>query len=144
LDDKIGVITLTNADDIPVYPDVSGSVSSKIFDWIVPEIKKQVTSEQTSEEYDSSLMRYTGKYRDLYNDFEVTIMDGELFIIKPTSDNPLSSASKLKPIEKHVFKVIKGSGMDTPGELVTFEEDKNGNIVRMKTGGWIREKIEKW
>ncbi|MCK5740105.1 beta-lactamase family protein [bacterium] len=140
--DKIAVITLANADDIPVYPDVPGSVSKKIFDLIVPEIKKTIVPAEQPEKIDSVYQKYIGIYRNYTNDYKILFIQGSLVFIDPKSNNPENSIIKLQPVRKNVFRAISDDVNRNYGEVVTFDEDDTGKIKNMKMRATTWPKIE--
>jgi len=130
--DKIAVIVLANADDIDVYPDINGSVSNKIFSIIVPEVRKEISKNKKSQKPALSFNEYTGTYRNYWNDFRIINYQNNLVLLKPESKNPETMIVKLIPIEKNIFRAESDFTNRYEGEIVEFEEDKKGNITKMR------------
>jgi len=141
--DKIAIITLANADDIEVYPDVSGSISNIFIDLVLPEFKKTVSDVESTIKLDSTYEKYIGTYRNDWNDYKILMIDGNLVYINPKSNNPDKTLVKLLPIEKNVFLAISDYINRDYGEKVVFEEDGAGNITSMKMSADTWKKIIK-
>ena len=139
--DKIAIITLANADDIEVYPDVTGSVSNMIIDLIVPEIKRTIVKTEVVEKIDPIYQRYTGTYRNSWNDLKILIIHEALVFIDPKSNIPENTGVRLQPVTKNVFKAIPDDVFRDYGEYVIFEEDDKGAIKSMKMNSEIWQKI---
>jgi CubicO group peptidase (beta-lactamase class C family) len=138
LDEKVGVIVLTNADD----GDPNAYVR-QAFNWVAPAIKKAVARPPKMAEPDPEWNRYVGKYRNPWSDSQVVILDNELVLVNPTLDNPKDSMLKLVPEGKNSFRITadkKNSG--AIGELATFEFGPDGKVVRMWVGEGYTYRVE--
>jgi hypothetical protein len=98
-EDKIGVIVLTNADDGNplMYID-------KAFQWVTPALVAAVRPSPASE-IDPAWKQYTGKYRTVWNDIEVLLLDSGLVLIDPSLPDPQLVMTKLTPVSTHVFRM---------------------------------------
>lgn len=141
--EKIAIITLANADDIEVYPDVSGSISKMFIDLVLPEFRKTISIKESTTKLDSTYKKYIGTYRNYWNDYKILILDGNLGYINPKSSNPEKTLVKLLPLEKNVFRAISDDVNRDYGEKVVFEEDGAGNIKSMKMSADTWKKIIK-
>ena len=128
--EKIGVVVMSNSED--------GSPSMfarKIFDVIVPSIKKVIKPKTKKSKPDSEWKKYVGKYQDPTNwESSIMILNNELVFYGfdyPPENNPESSIIKLKPVGKHSFRM---TGENGNGELLIFEMDKKGKVKRIKKG----------
>jgi CubicO group peptidase (beta-lactamase class C family) len=130
LEEKVGVIVLTNADD--------GNPQSYVkqaFNWVAPAIKKAIERPPKMAELDPEWSHYVGKYRNPWGDSQVLILNNELVVINPTLDNPKDSMLRLIPDGIHTFRITaekKNSG--AIGELVVFEFGSDGKVIRMWVG----------
>lgn len=141
--DKIAIITLANADDIKVYPDVTGSISNMFIDIVLPEFKKTISLMESTIKLDSTYEKYIGTYRNDWNDFKILMIDGNLVYINPKSNNPDKTLVMLLPIEKNVFRAISDYVNSDYGEQIIFDEDGDGNIKCMKMSAHTWEKVIK-
>ncbi|MCP4263783.1 MAG: serine hydrolase [Planctomycetes bacterium] len=130
--EKVAVIVLVNADDANPYADVPFSIVDRAFEWMAPAITKAVTPPK-ADKADPKWNKYVGKYRNIWRDYTVLVMNGELVLIDPTQQDPKAPMLTLTPVEKHTFR-IDGEGFGELGELVVFELGTNGEVVRMKLG----------
>jgi CubicO group peptidase (beta-lactamase class C family) len=130
LEEKVGVIVLTNADD-----GNPASYVKQVFNWVAPAIKKATTRPPKMAEPDPEWSHYVGKYRNPWRDSQVLILNNELVIIDPTVDNPKDAMLRLIPEGKHTFRITaekKNSG--AIGELAVFEFGPDGKVKRMRVG----------
>jgi len=130
--EKVGVITLVNADDADPYFDVPGTVVDKAFEWVASAITKAVTPPK-SEKADLKRDKYIGKYRDIWADYAVLVINSKLVLINPMESDPITSMLTLTPVAEHTFR-IDGEGFAELGELVVFEFGTDGEVMRMKLG----------
>jgi CubicO group peptidase (beta-lactamase class C family) len=141
--DKIAIISLANADDIEVYPDVTGSISNMFIDLVLSEFKKTISVAESTIKLNSTYEKYIGTYRNDWNDYKILMIDGNLVYIDPKSNNPDKALIKLLPIEKNVFLAISDYRNSDYGERVIFDEDGDGNIRCMKMSAHTWEKVIK-
>jgi D-alanyl-D-alanine carboxypeptidase len=130
LEEKVGVIVLTNADD-----GNPGFYVKQAFNWVAPAIKKATARPPKVTEPDPEWSHYVGKYRNPWGDTQVLMLNHELVVINPAADNPKDSMLKLIPEGKHTFRITaekKHSG--SIGELVVFQLGSDGKVIRMWAG----------
>ncbi|NOZ60985.1 MAG: beta-lactamase family protein [Calditrichaeota bacterium] len=125
---KVGVIVFSNSED--------GSPTKfalKFFDMIAPSIENALQKEEEPVPFDRSWEKFVGTYEDPSHWAEkVMILDKKLYLYGydyPPEDNPEASLTELFPEGENTFRMTNGNG-----ELVIFEFDKKGNIVRIKKG----------
>lgn len=128
--EKVGVIALTNADDAL---DVPFSVVDGAFEWLAPAITNAVAPPKI-EKADPKWNKYVGKYRDIWADYAVLVMNGKLVLIKPAKQDPTASMLTLIPAAEHTFRVDWEGFAGLGGELVVFELGTDGKVVRIKLG----------
>ena len=142
-DDKVAMIVLANGDDIKVYPDQPNSISNRVYEWVVPALRKAVEGAPGTIA-DASLTRYVGKYRDWNADLEVLILDGKLVMLDPLNPPDPDDMGELVPIKDNTFRVDTRSGFAAPGELLVFEENKAGEIIGFKHSGSTLTRVSSW
>ena len=123
--EKIAVIVMINADD-----GSPATVARQAYSVIAPAILKATRKPAPpSMEADPAWKRYVGLYTDPWGwEYKVMILDDELVIYGydyPPWDNASTGYSKLTPVEGTTFRRPNK-------ELVTFELDENGDVVRIK------------
>jgi CubicO group peptidase (beta-lactamase class C family) len=135
IENKLGVIVLTNGDD--ARPD---QFAERAFDIIGAAVIKAAKPAEKPKEWDASWSRYAGLYRSLWGDTQVVEMNRELVLITPTSENPTEGMQKLVPQGNGVFKLEGPSGGAAVGELVTFREE-GGKVVQMRVGNMTQDRV---
>jgi D-alanyl-D-alanine carboxypeptidase len=141
--EKIGVIVLANGADMKVYPDQANSISDRIFNWVVPALRNALAGTHTNQ-VDTMLRKYEGKYRYWGGDAVILNMVGGLATIDPLDPTDPDKSPKLVRIDKNVFWVETSDGFAAPGETLVFEENEKGEIVRYKHSGRVMERVANW
>jgi len=132
--EKFGVIILANANDGKPW-----TYAEQAWSIVAPAIVKATAVPEAPTVADESLKKYTGKY--VWSDgslSEVMLLNGELAIVDPQSDNPWTDRARLKPVTDGVFKLENGW---QKGELIRFEADSLGEINRMVWPGYAAQKL---
>lgn len=125
--DKVAVIVMTNADD-----GEPGLYVDKALNLLLPAIRKAVTPPQKEmRPFDPAWERYLGKYRNAWGDIEILRLDQDLAMYGPWDPDPRTCIGRLRAEGERVFRV-EGGGI--PGELVRFEVDGDGKVVKVRTG----------
>jgi hypothetical protein len=73
---------------------------------------------------------------------QVQLLEGELTIVFPESDDPWESRVTLKPIGNHRFRAVPTQmSYSLNGEILTFEFDESGNVKRFGFPNfhWVRK-----
>ena len=136
--DRIGVIVMINADDgnPPLF-------AEKAFRWVAPEILRVVAPPATVAP-DATWRRYVGKYRSPWADTQVLVVDGHLALVDPSQPDPLTGATRLHPVGEHTFRMSSADGYSSRGELVVFELNDEGRVVRVKLGENYTFPVAEW
>lgn len=138
LDDKVGVVVLSNGDD--TRPEQFAQRAMKIIGDAIAKAAKPPEKQKT---WDPKWSKYSGLYRTIWSDTAVVEMNRELVIIDPLTDDPQEGLLRLVPQEGGVFKLEGPAGFGAAGETVRFEEDSQGRVVRMFVGELPAERVEK-
>ncbi len=123
--EKIAVIVAINADDGSPY-----TVALQAYSVFAPAILSAVKKPAPPEpEADPAWQNYVGLYADPWGwEYRVMILGGELVIYGydyPPWEDASTGYSELIPVEGSTFK-------RSDNEVVTFELDENGEVVRIK------------
>jgi CubicO group peptidase (beta-lactamase class C family) len=134
--EKIAVIVAINADD-----GSPATVARQAYNVISPSLLKVTRKpEAPKPEPDPEWQRYVGLYADPWGwEYEVMILNGELVIYGydyPPYDDATYGYTPLTPVEGSTFRRPNK-------DLVTFELDQDGNVVRMKRNNNYLFPIEK-
>jgi len=131
--EKFGVIVLANANDAKPW-----AIAEQAWTIVAPAVMTATAAPDKSVVADTSWAKFVGEYEWSDGSFSrVLISKGELAIVDPRSDNPWSERDKLEPLSDLTFR-LKGGAQK--GELVRFEADRSGRIVRMVWPGYSARK----
>ncbi len=133
--ENVGVVVFTNGGD-----GNPGRYVNKAFEWIAPAIVRAAASPTPAAAAEPSWTQYVGMYRSRGGERQVMVINEELVVISPLSDNPMTGKSILRPLGEHTFK-IEGTGGGPHGELARFELDADGNILRLYMGVNYSERV---
>lgn len=130
VEDRIGVIVLTNADDgSPI------TYLEQAFNLVGPVLLKAAAPSPKSSPPDPAWNAYLGLYSDpTFWDVEVMLLDGKLYLYNhdyPPEENARGALVELDPEGPHTFRM---TGEDATGDLVIFEMGPNGKVQRVKVG----------
>jgi D-alanyl-D-alanine carboxypeptidase len=131
LDDKVGVIVLTNTNDS--YP---GDIAQQLMATVGQAAAKAAKQNPPTVAWDPAWERFAGLYRGRGGDQQVVLLNKKLVIITPNAPN-LDNQATLEPLGGGRFRYVAPRGGGIVGEVVRFVE-QNGRPMRMYTGdGWI-------
>jgi CubicO group peptidase (beta-lactamase class C family) len=131
LDDKMGVIVLTNTNDSN-----PSDIARQLIATVGQAAAGASASKPATVTWDPTWARFAGLYRGRGGDSQVVLLNQKLVIITPNStnvDNPIS----LEPLGGGRFRFVAPTGGGAVGEVVRFVE-QTGRPMRMFIGdGWI-------
>jgi len=130
LDDKVGVIVLTNTNDSN-----PGDIARQLIATVGQAVAKTSASKPETV-WDPAWARFAGLYRGRGGDSHVVLLNRKLAIITPNAPN-LDNPIALEPLGGGRFRFVAATGGGAVGEVVRFVEE-NGRPTRMYIGdGWI-------
>jgi D-alanyl-D-alanine carboxypeptidase len=131
LDDKMGVIVLTNTNDSN-----PSDIARQLIATVGQAAAGASASKPATVTWDPTWARFAGLYRGRGGDSQVVLLNQKLVIITPNAtnvDNPIS----LEPLGGGRFRFVAPTGGGAVGEVVRFVE-QTGRPMRMFIGdGWI-------
>jgi D-alanyl-D-alanine carboxypeptidase len=131
LDDKVGVIVLTNTNDSN-----PGDIAQLLMGTVGQSAAKAAMTKQEPVAWDPAWERFAGLYRGRGGDQQVVLLNKKLVIITPNGPN-LDSPVTLEPLGSGRFRFVAPTGGGAVGEVVRFVEE-GGRPMRMYTGdSWI-------
>ncbi len=133
--ENVGVVVFTSGGD-----GNPGRFSNKAFEWLAPIIVRAAAESVPPTEADAAWTQYVGTYRSRGGERQVMILNEELVVISPSSDDPMTGKTVLRPAGEHTFK-IEGTGGGPHGEMARFELDADGNITRLYMGVNYSERV---
>ncbi len=137
LDDKIGVIVLTNTNDSNPG-DIARQLIATVGQAVVKAVAKASAKKPgtTAVAWDAAWARFAGLYRGRGGDSYVVLLNEKLVIISPNGPN-LDNPVTLEPLGGGRFRYVAPTGGGVVGEVVRFVEQA-GRPMRMYTGdSWI-------
>jgi D-alanyl-D-alanine carboxypeptidase len=131
LDDKVGVIVLTNTNDSN-----PSDIAQILMNTVGQAVAKAATAKPVSVAWDPAWERFAGLYRGRNGDLDVVLLNKKLVIITPNAPT-LENIVTLEPLGGGRFRFVAPTGGGVVGEVVRFVEP-SGQPMRMFTGdSWI-------
>lgn len=127
LDDKVGVIVLTNTNDSD-----PGGIARQLATTVGAAVAKASQQKDAVVAWDPAWERFAGIYRGEFGDTQVVLMNNALVLITPNAGN-VDNPTKLEPIGGGRFRYVAPGGGGPVGEVVYFVEE-NGKVTRLVTG----------
>jgi hypothetical protein len=127
LDDKVGVIVLTNEDDGNPNP-----IATHLMHTVGQAVAKAGAPAPKPPLWDPAWSRFAGHYSSENGETEVVELNQRLVLINPDGDNP-ETQQKLEPLGGGRFRLESPTGGSAVGEIVRFAEE-NGHVTRIYTG----------
>jgi CubicO group peptidase (beta-lactamase class C family) len=134
LDDRVGVIVLTNGDDSN-----PSDLATHLMQIVGEAVAKASVPPPKAPEWDPSWRRFAGLYRSAGNDTMVVELNQKLVMIDLLTPNP-ESQNKLVPVGNGMFRLESLTGGSPIGEVVRFREE-NGQVTRMYVGESYSERV---
>jgi D-alanyl-D-alanine carboxypeptidase len=130
VEDGIGVIAMTNADD--GAPNMYLEQALRV---VGPAVLKAAAPEPKPSDPDPAWNAYLGLYTDPSDwDVEVMLLDGRLHLYNhdyPPEESARGALVELAPAGPKTFRM---TGEDASGDLVVFETGPDGRVIRVKVG----------
>jgi D-alanyl-D-alanine carboxypeptidase len=131
LDDKVGVIVLTNTNDS--FP---ADIAQQLMATVGQAAAKAAASKPAPVAWDPAWERFAGLYRGRLGDQQVVLLNKKLVLIIPNGPN-VETPVTLEPLGDGRFRFVAPTGSGAVGEVVRFAEE-SGRPMRMYTGdSWI-------
>ena len=136
LDDKVGIIVLTNAGD-----GEPSEIAQQLIATVGQAVAKAAATKPASVDWDPTWARFAGLYRGRGSDQRVVELNKRLVIVNPAAAN-LDSQIRLEPLGGGRFRYVAPTGGGAIGEVVYFVEAA-GKPMRMVVGdSWV-DRVEK-
>ncbi|MDP9017619.1 MAG: serine hydrolase, partial [Candidatus Eremiobacteraeota bacterium] len=134
LDDKVGVIVLTNTNDSNPS-DIAQQLMATVGQ-ATAKAANAASGKPSTTEWDPAWERFAGLYRGRNGDQQVVLLNKRLVIINPNGPN-LDDPVTLEPLGGGRFRFVAPTGGGAVGEVVRFVEE-SGRPMRMYAGdSWI-------
>ena len=138
LDDKVGVVVLTNTNDSN-----PGDIANQLLATVGDAVAK-AAKPKPAPLWDDAWARFAGRYRSPYDDgiTQVVLLNRQLALLVPGGGTAEVHVF-LQPLGEGRFKLMAPTGGIPVGEVVRFEE-KDGKVTRLITGDGYSERVESW
>jgi D-alanyl-D-alanine carboxypeptidase len=131
LDDKVGVIVLTNTNDSNPF-----DIARELMATVGKAVAKAAPQKPMVVAWDPAWARFAGLYRGRGGDSQVVLLNKRLVLITPNGAN-VDNPTTLEPLGDGRFRYVAPTGGGVVGEVVRFVEE-SGKPMRMYTGdSWI-------
>jgi hypothetical protein len=136
VEDKIGVVVLTNGDDS--RPE---TIAERALQTIGEAVVKAAQPAKKPPLWDPAWTRFAGLYRSIWGDLQVVALESSLAAFDPASEEfQPEEMSKLAPRGGGVFTLEARTGGSAIGEAVTFVEEQ-GRVKGIRIGQSILERV---
>jgi hypothetical protein len=78
------------------------------------------------------LRRFTGRFASVWGVFDVALLGGRLYLIKPTAADPTDKVVELDLVDDVTLRFAGGTGFGSYGEPVTYVFDDQGDVVSLR------------
>lgn len=133
LDDKVGVIVLTNTNDSN-----AGDIAHQLLVTVGAAVAKAATPKPVA--WDSTWSRFAGLYRGAWGDEQVVLLNKKLVLITPNGSN-VDKPVELVPLGGGRFRYTAPTGGAEIGEVVRFIEE-GGQVTRIYTGDGFAVRVK--
>ncbi len=134
LDDKVGVIVLTNTNDSNV-----GDIARQLVVTVGAAVAKAGAPKPVVVAWDASWSRFAGLYRGAWSDVQVVLLNQKLVLITPNAAN-VDTPVTLEPLGGGRFRYTARTGGAEVGEVVRFVEG-SGLVTRIITGDGFFDRV---
>ncbi len=135
LDDKVGVIVLTNTNDSD-----PSAIARQLMATVGAAVAKATAPKPTVVAWNPAWERFAGLYRGAWGDQEVVALKEKLVLIDPT-EATVEDAVTLEPLGGGRFRYLAKSGGGEVAEVVRFVEE-NGKVTRLIVGDGYFTRVE--
>ena len=134
LDDKVGVIVLTNTNDSN-----PGDIAGELLKTVGAAVAKATAQKPEVVAWDPAWARFAGLYRGRWGDSQVVLLKDRLVIMTPNASS-IGEPVELEALGGGRFRFTAPTGGSVVGEVVWFGE-QDGQVVRMYTGDSYADRV---
>jgi CubicO group peptidase (beta-lactamase class C family) len=134
LDDRVGVIVLTNTNDSN-----PAQLARQLMSTVGEAVAEASRGTETVVGWNPAWARFAGLYRSRWGDTQVVLLDERLVTISPTAGS-IGEPIELEPLGDGTFRMQAPTGGGAVGEVVRFVEE-GGEVVRMITGDSYADRV---
>ncbi|WP_396201089.1 serine hydrolase domain-containing protein [Gemmatimonas sp.] len=134
VNDKVGVIVLTNTNDAN-----PSQIAEQLIATVGAAVLKAAPARAQTVTWDPTWARFAGWYRSAMGDSRVVLLNEKLVMMSPTSTT-VGTPSTLEPLGGGRFRLMAPGGGGAIGEVVRFVEE-NGAVTRMYVGDGYQTRL---
>jgi CubicO group peptidase (beta-lactamase class C family) len=135
LDEKVGVIALTNTNDSN-----PGQIARQLYTTVGEAVAKATASTPETVAWDPAWERFAGIYTSFGGGRrQVVLLNEKLVIISPNAPN-VDEPLELEPVGDGTFRYTAPTGGGPVGELVRFVEE-DGEVIQMWVGDNLFDRV---
>jgi CubicO group peptidase (beta-lactamase class C family) len=134
VNDKVGVIVLTNTNDSDPR-----QIAEQLIATVGAAVLKAAPARAQTITWDPSWARFAGWYRSAMGDSRIVLTNEKLVMMSPTSTT-VGTPSTLEPLGGGRFRLMAPGGGSAIGEVVRFVEE-NGAVTRMYVGDGYQTRL---
>ena len=134
VNDKVGVIVLTNTNDAN-----PSQIAEQLIATVGAAVAKAAPARAHTVAWDPTWARFAGWYRSANSDSRIVLLNEKLVMMSPTSTT-VGTPSTLEPLGGGRFRLMAPGGGSAIGEVVRFVEE-NGVVTRMYVGDGYQTRL---
>jgi len=135
IDDKVGVIVLTNTNDSN-----PGDIANQLLATVGDAVAK-AAKPKAAPAWDPAWARFAGQYRGGDDGVTMVVLLNRQLVIMPATAAAAETRSVLEPLGDGRFRLMAPGGGSAIGEVVRFEE-VDGKVTRMFLGDGYSQRID--
>ena len=135
LDDKVGVIVLTNTHDSNVW-----AIARQLIATVGAAVAKAGAPKPAVVAWDPTWTRFAGLYRGRWADLQVVLLNQKLVLMTPNDPN-VDSPDGLEPLGGGRFRLTAPTGGGEVGEVVRFVE-QDRRVTRIYIGDGFFDRVD--
>ncbi len=137
LDDKVGVIVLTNTNDSG-----PGDIANQLLATVGEAVARAARPKPVMA-WDPAWARFAGRYRGGDDGVMQVVLLNQQLVLLPDNGSAAETRTVLEPLGDGRFRLMAPGGGNSIGEVVRFEE-RDGMVTRMFTGDTWSRRITDW
>lgn len=137
LDDKVGVIVLTNTNDSG-----PGDIANQLLATVGDAVAKAARP-KPDVVWDDSWARFAGRYRSGDDGVTQVVLLNKQLVLLQDNASAAETRTVLEPLGDGRFRLSAPTGGGSIGEVVRFEE-KDGKVIRMFNGDYWSVRLADW
>ena len=135
LDDKVGVVVLTNTNDSN-----PGDIANQLLATVGDAVAK-AAKPKSAAPWDDAWARFAGLYRGSDDGVTQVVLLNKQLVLMPAMGSAAETRTVLEPLGEGRFRLMAPGGGGAIGEVVRFDE-KDGKVTRMILGDGYSQRVD--